>query len=376
MSALVYSPDGRRLYSASSDGLVRRWTPIPDPDPAQTIGDAGLVPWVVGVSRDGRSFFTWSISTFGDRRSEIIHRDLASNRELARFETTGLDWLSGDGSRVAFQKPDERRIRVWDVIAHRELASFESERWPTGLKSFSPDGRIFAASEPGQITLWDSENGKHLRSFSTNRASAFAFSPDGRFFAISATRAGESALFVTIWNTSTLTEYGKLPGPATDYLTFSQDSRTLAVIYADKVTLWDVNSQAVQTSLKLSQPNTGFKSWHYRDSCFSPDGKLFALFENTHVGLWNTATGERVGFMAGSWGRTLDLAWSPDGKTLTTASGPKVKLWNVATREELTTLQSTNAVACHAFAPDGSLVVADQMNRVRLWRTGLDRNAR
>ena len=47
------------------------------------------------------------------------------------------------------------------------------------------------------------------------------------------------------------------------------------------------------------------------------------------------------------------------------------------TREELTTLLATNGLDCQfTFAPDGSLVVADQMNKIRIWRTGLDQNVR
>ena len=95
-----------------------------------------------------------------------------------------------------------------------------------------------------------------------------------------------------------------------------------------------------------------------------------------HVRLWDTATGELLGLLAGPRESTLALSWSPDGKTLAPSIGPKVKLWNVATRQELTTFVGSNGVYWHAFAPDGSLMVADAMNRIRLWRTGLDQNAR
>jgi hypothetical protein len=53
-----------------------------------------------------------------------------------------------------------------------------------------------------------------------------------------------------------------------------------------------------------------------------------------------------------------------------------VTLWNAATREELTTLPSRNGLGVFTFALDGSLVVGDEMNRIRIWRTGLAQNAR
>ena len=75
-----------------------------------------------------------------------------------------------------------------------------------------------------------------------------------------------------------------------------------------------------------------------------------------HVRLWNTATGELVGLLAGPRETIRALAWSPDGKTLATSSGPKVKLWNVATRQELTTFLGSNGVGlarlCARRQPD------------------------
>jgi len=372
--ALVFAPDGRWLYSSGFDGSVRRSKPIPDPDPDQIDGDVAFLPETCGVSPDGRSFFTDSTAKLDDTY-QVIHRDLASGRELARFQTTGRAVLSGDGRRVAFQRPDERRIRLWDVFANRELASLASQRWPTGRKGFSPDGRIFALSEPDQIQLWDLQTGKHFKSLALAKASSIAFSPDGRFFAVSATRTGETAPSVTLWKTSTLTEAAQLAGLATD-LTFSPDGQTLAMIHPDRVTLWDINSQRLHASLELSQPDDGYIFGRRLPNGFSPDGKLFAIRDNMHMRLWKTATGEQVGLLAGPRENTRAVAWSPDGKTLATSSGPKVKLWNVATREEVTTLLSTNHVGCYTFAPDGTLVVGDFLNRIRLWRTGLDNNNR
>ena len=77
-----------------------------------------------------------------------------------------------------------------------------------------------------------------------------------------------------------------------------------------------------------------------------------------------------MGPLAGPREFVRALAWSPDGKTLATTNGPKVKLWNAATREELTTLPCKNGVGALVFAADGSLVVADQVNRIRMLADG------
>ena len=232
-------------------------------------------------------------------------------------------------------------------------------------------------SEPDQIKLWDSGSGKQLKSLPLAKADSIAFSPDGRLFAASATKIGEAAPSVTLWRMSTLTETAKLPGAAIE-LTFSPNGQTLAVIHSDSVSLWDIKSQVRAGNASALDQDGGYHRDVGRTNGFSPDGKLFALLVNTHVQVWNAATGELVGLLAGvleEHGHGA-LAWSPDGKTLATTSGAKVKLWNVATRQELTTLLSTNYVGCHAFAPDGSLVVGNNLNKIRVWRTGLDQNAR
>ncbi len=136
--------------------------------------------------------------------------------------------------------------------------------------------------------------------------------------------------------------------------TFSPDGETLAVIQSDRFVLWDVHSQVVLAVINAPYPGPGLLYFGFRRYGYSPDGKLFAIDDNTtmRTGLWKAATGELVGYLAGPRESIWGLSWSPDGKTLvTSAGGTKVKLWNVATLEELTTLTLTNRVGCQALCP-------------------------
>lgn len=375
--ALAFAPDGSWLYSASVDGLIRRWKLIPDQDPDQFEGDPDYYPVAGGVSPDGRSYFTYSDFKRGHQR-ELIHRDLTNHRELARFQVKGIALVSGNGKYVVFQKSGERTIRLREIFANREFILLESPSWPSGRTGFSPDGRVLAWCDPDHIRLWESEMGKPVGSLPQASASAIAFSADGRYFAAGATRNGAAAPSVTIWKTPTLAEAGKLAGQASA-LTFSPDGETLAVMQSDRVMLWDVHSQVVRAVINAPYPGHELRFFDFRRYGFSPDGKLFAIDDNRNMrtGLWKAATGELVGYLAGPRESIYGLSWSPDGKTLVTnTGGPKVKLWNVATLEELTTLVLTNRVGFQAFAPDGSLIVGDQMYKIGVWRTGLEQNAR
>ena len=130
----------------------------------------------------------------------------------------------------------------------------KAKRWPKGRKGFSPDGRIFALSEPDQIKLWDSEIGEAAQVAPIGKSRLRLHShPMGGFSRLPATRTGEAAPSVTLWRTSTLTEAAKLPGAAIE-LTFSPNGQTLAVIHSDSVSLWDIDSQSVHATLQALEP--------------------------------------------------------------------------------------------------------------------------
>ena len=178
----MFDRDGLWLYSAGQDGLVRCWKPTSDPDADEVLGDRAYFASRAGVAHDGRSFFTYSLSKQMPWKWELIHRDMASLRELAGIRSTGRAVVSEDGKRVAFQKPDERRIRIWDVFADRQLAELESPAWTVERKGFSPDGRLFVLTEPDRINVYECETGKPLKTLPLAKANALAFSPDGGGF--------------------------------------------------------------------------------------------------------------------------------------------------------------------------------------------------
>jgi WD40 repeat protein len=76
----------------------------------------------------------------------------------------------------------------------------------------------------------------------------------------------------------------------------------------------------------------------------SPDGKALATGSmpgswRNEVELWDTATGQRLGYMAAKTNNVLALAWSPDGKQLAVAHAYRVELWDAVARKRVGELE-------------------------------------
>jgi RNA polymerase sigma factor (sigma-70 family) len=208
----------------------------------------------------------------------------------------------------------------------------------------SPDGKMLAVKDDGQIIFRDAVTGKVLRKM--------PISGDG---------GGSRSV--------------------TDWLTFTPDGKQIAaVLMGEAIRLIDVESAKVVTT---------FNTAGAASACvFSPDGKVMATGGYGvdqgmyHVQLWDVGTGKElrripvVRFPAGNGGRR-SLAFSPDGAML--AGGGwgdgRLRLWDVATGKEQKVLPKNGQnIESVAFAPDGKTVAAAS-DKIYLYdpRTGKER---
>jgi eukaryotic-like serine/threonine-protein kinase len=224
VNAVAWSPDGKRIASASSDHTVQVWGAANGRNLLTYHGHTDSVD-AVAWSPDSRHIASassdhtvqvWDATTGGYVLTYRGHSD----------DVTAVAW-SPDSRRIASASLD-RTVQVWDAITGGHVLTYREHTEGVDAVAWSPDSsRIASASWDGTVQVWDAANGRSLLTYygHTERVTAVAWSPDGSRIA-SASWDGTVQVWDAANGRSLLTYYGHSEGVTA--VAWSPDGKRIA----------------------------------------------------------------------------------------------------------------------------------------------------
>lgn len=280
VSAVVWSPDGKRIASGSWDATAQVWDANTGTTLLTYLGHAQAVK-SVNWSPDGGYIASGS----WDNTVQIwdaVTGDALPGKYHHKAQVESVAW-SPNGRYIASAGHDGV-VHVWQASNKRTLFTYHGHSGPIWSVAWSPDGKYIAsASHDRTVQAWEALTGESVFIYSNHESqmATVTWSSDGQFLA-----SGDYEGMVYIW------------AIADGNMFLQYHDGTGAV----KAMSWSPDSMRLASAVKVVRVRNVTKSHPA-----SPD---FTYVGHTD---WVNA-----------------LSWSPDGQTIASASDDEtIQLWNV-----------------------------------------------
>jgi eukaryotic-like serine/threonine-protein kinase len=326
ITAVVFHPDGRRLFSASHDHSIKVWD----------VGTGQL------------------LQTLDGHKDAIYCLD-----------------LSPDGRRLASCGWD-RCVQVWDALSGRRLHTLTGFDRVVPRVAFAPDSQTLASQCGNQVTFWNARTGQKIRSQPfADLLYGLALHPDGRRFVTT-----HPDYTVRFWDISSGTPSLVLRGHASipRRLAFSPDGQRIATgdgeslrSDAGVVKVWDTTTGAELMTLRGHTDSVSGLAFHPRDQ------RLVSAGYDRTIKVWDMADGQEVVTLRGQGDLPQAIRFSADGRFLATAlANHAVVIWDAAPwndekepEEIYTRTTPGERIFAVAYSPEGNRL-ATMSERVKL----------
>ncbi|TET32452.1 MAG: hypothetical protein E3J72_19510 [Planctomycetota bacterium] len=274
--------------------------------------------WAVVFSPDGK----FIVSASYDKTARVW--DTATGKDVRRFEGGGEKFydavFSPDGKAVAGTMGDNT-VRIFNVLSGKELRRIDKQKGNVKAFLFGEYGyRILTGNVDYTVSYLDGSGNElsKLRGLENYIRDA-SFSADGKLAV-----AGSNDYTARAWETETAKKLATFKGHTEpiDFAEFSPDGKLVVTGGEDTTArIWDVASGKELHKLEHND--------RVHEGVFSPDGKLVATASRDKaVRIWLVDTGEELCCLEGHEDAVCGIAFSPDGRSVASSSYDKtVRIW-------------------------------------------------
>ena len=355
-----FSPDGKKIVTASNDKTAKIWDVVTGSILADLSGHDGTVI-TAQFSPDGKKIVTASNDKtvkIWDAFTGKLLIDLRGHGDIVKSAQ-----FSPDGKNVVTASFD-KTAKIWDAATGKLLLELKGHYGELNTAQFSPDGKkIVTSSVDKTAKVWDAATGMLLFDLTGHKNYVWSawFSPDGK-------KIVTSSLDKTakVWNAETGLLLFDLTGHKEEVTDaeFSSDGKKIVTVSVDKTgKVWDAVTGKSLFDLK----------GHFAgilEAQFSPDSKkIVSSSQDFTAKEWDAATGKLLNEFVQD--DVVNYAqYSPDGKKIVTASSDRsAVIWASGSGKLLVDLLGhSNYVGSIQFSPDGKeIITSSDDGVVRTW---------
>jgi WD40 repeat protein len=345
VTGLAFHPSSTQLLTVGADGLLKVWA-MP-PVPGKTLAHPEGVNAAV-LSADGKKLYTasndkvvraWNLAAPAQPERQFPGHTAAATAVA----------ISPNGQLLASGGADET-IRFWNQTNGQQTDLLGAHSGPIVSLVFSPSGQqLLSASEDGSVKVWSLPLVAPKMLAHADQVTSVAVSADGTKLL-----TGCADKSVRVWNLATAAAERALPGGMLAVTSVSSSGTTFAAGNADKsLTVW--NAADGKELKKIANLSGAVNS-----VSLSPDAKfVVAGLADNSVRVFAVADGKETKALTGHTGAVSAVAYTPKGDQVVTASADKtVQVWNIADGKSVQKLERTAPVTCLALNKDGTKIAA------------------
>jgi WD40 repeat protein len=354
-TGLAFNPASNQLLTGGGDGVLKLWA-LP-PVPERTLAHPDAVRSAV-ASADGKRLFTASADKIV-RAWNLANLQQPERQFSGHTAAVNAVAVNADGKLLA-SAGDDATIRFWDQGNGQQTALIGAHAGPVTSLSFNASNQVLSASADGSVKLWQPPAAAGKMLAHPGQVTSAVLTPDGARLL-----TGCSDKQVRLWNLTSGQVERPFAGPTLGVLCVAMNPAGTQVTAggADKTLfVWETaNAKEIKKFPLAAAVNS---------VAFSPDGKsLAAGLADTSIHLFDLAMGKELKTFTGHSGAVNALLFTSKGEQLISASADKtVQVWTVADGKAKTKLEHGAAVQSLALSKDGAKLAAGGVDKtVKVW---------